>query len=265
MKRVMIFILFFIIAFSSYSRNFVIAGIPEEPNRWAGRNGIVQGIDVDIIDFIMKKMEIKYEIVLVNSSARLIQNSKIKNSPYDMVFTYSYNKEREQYLTFAKESHIEFEWNFFIRKEDAGKYKFEKYEDLTGVRIGATQGMSYSDEFWRAYKNNILSLDITQKNEVQIKKLLNRRIDMVPLNTKAALYEAREKGYTDKIAYLPKEIKRVPYYNTFVKNSSYPGMDYIMKKYDKILKEMKADGTLEKIYKKYGFEYTFKTEVKIKK
>ena len=33
----------------------------------------------------------------------------------------------------------------------------------------------------------------------------------------------------------------------------------------KILKEMKADGTLEKIYKKYGFEYTFKTEVKIKK
>ena len=60
---------------------------------------------------------------------------------------------------------------------------------------------------------------------------------MVPLNTKAALYEAREKGYTDKIAYLPKEIKRVPYYNTFVKNSSYPGMDEIMKKYENLKRD----------------------------
>jgi len=94
MYRIIILIMFFITAVVSYSRNFVIAGIPEEPNRWAGRNGVIQGIDVDIIDYIMKKMDIKYEIVLVNSSARLIQNSKMKNRPYDMVFTYSFKKER---------------------------------------------------------------------------------------------------------------------------------------------------------------------------
>jgi len=173
-------------------------------------------------------------------------------------YLHTHLKKREQYLIYAKESHIEFEWNFFIRKEDLGKYKFEKYEDLRGVRIGATQGMSYSDEFWRAYKNGILTLDITTKNEIQIKKLLNKRIDMIPLNTKAELYEAKGKGYIGKIAYLPKKIKSVAYYNTFVKSSTYPDIEKIIKRYDEILREMKSDGTLEKIYKKYGLEYTFR-------
>ncbi|HOJ64851.1 MAG TPA: ABC transporter substrate-binding protein [Spirochaetota bacterium] len=233
-------------------RPFIIAGIPEEPNRWVNENGELVGLDIDIVTYIMEKIGIPYKIILESSSARLEANWMSDNPPYDMVFTYSKKPEREKYLIYAKESHIDFSWNFFIRKEDEGKYKFEKFEDLKGVKIGATQGIAYSDEFWQAYKDGILTLDIIQKNEIQLDKLLAKRIDMVPLNTQITLYELKTKGLSDKVSYLPKPIKSKPYYNTFVIKSSYPNLNEIITKYDEILVEMKKDGTLKKILAKYG-------------
>ena len=233
-------------------REFIIAGIPEEPNRWFNENNEMVGIDIDIIKYVMGKINIPYKIILEASSARLEANWMSDTPPYDLVFTYSQKKEREVYLTYAKESHIDFSWNFFIRKEDEGKYKFEKYEDLASYKIGATQGISYSDEFWKAHTDGILNLEIIQKNEIQFDKLLAKRIDLVPLNTQATLYEAKKKGMLDKIAYLEKPIKSKPYYNTFVKKSNYPNLNVVIVKYDEILKEMKADGTLKKMLSNYG-------------
>lgn len=233
-------------------REFIIAGIPEEPNRWFNENNEIVGIDIDIIKYVMDKIAIPYKIILESSSARLEANWMSENPPYDLVFTYSKKKEREEYLIYAGESHIDFSWNFFIRKEDEGKYTFENFEDLKDYKIGATQGISYSDEFWKAHKDGILNLEIIQKNEIQLDKLLAKRIDMVPLNTQATLYEAKKSGIHEKISYLPKPIKSKPYYNTFVKKSSYPDMDKIVLKYDEILREMKADGTLKKMLSNYG-------------
>lgn len=255
MKRLFCFfavLLFVSLQFTLNARDFIIAGIPEEPNRWIDSSGNMVGLDIDIITYIMDKMGIKYKIILESASPRLEANWKSDKPSYDLVFTYSKNKEREEYLIYATESHIEFSWNFFCRKGEETKYKYETFNDLKGVKIGATNGFSYSDEFWKAYEDKILTLDVIPKNELQIDKLLAKRIDLVPLNTQATLYEAKKGNFTDKIAYLPKPIKSKPYYNTFVKKSDYPDLQGIIKKYDEILKGMKKDGTLKKILSKYG-------------
>jgi len=51
---------------------------------------------------------------------------------------------------------------------------------------------------------------------------------------------------------LPKPLKSKPYYNTFVEKSNYPGLRTLIGKYDTVLRNMKADGTLKKILAKYG-------------
>lgn len=253
MNKIITTLMFFIILISnSFGRELIIAGIPEEPNRWIDKNGKLTGVDIDIIDYIMKKNGIEYKIVLEGSSARLEAGWQNATPAYDMVFTYSKNKEREQFLYYPQESHVDFSWNFFVRKEDEKKYKFDKFEDLKGVKIGATTGFSYSDEFWDAVKKGVITVEEIPKNELQMAKLLNNRIDMVPLNTQATLYEAKKDGTLSKIAYLPKAIKSKPYYNTFVKKSTYPQLTEVMKKYDATLAEMKKDGTLKKILAKYG-------------
>ena len=233
-------------------RLFIIAGIPEEPNRWYDENGELKGLDIDIIVYIMEKLNIPYKIILESSSPRLEANWMSDTPPYDMVFTYSIKPERQEYLIYAKESHIDFSWNFFIRKEDEGKFKFENYEDLKGLKIGATQGIAYTKDFWKAHEDGILTLDIIPKNEVQIEKLLAKRIDLVPMNTQACLYESKNKNVLDKISYLKKPIKSNSYYNTFVKKSTYPNLEEVIKKYDEVLKNMKTDGTLAKILSNYG-------------
>lgn len=234
------------------ARELVIAGIPEEPNRWIEKSGKLVGIDVEIIDYVMKKMTIPYKIILVDSSARLEYMAKENKPEYDMIFTYSKTVDREVYLKYAEESHISFSWNFFILKENIGKIKFDSYNDLKGLKIGTTKGISYSDDFLKAAKEGIFTVDEVVKNELQMDKLLKKRMDAVPMNTKATLYEAKRDGYLDKIAYLPKPIKDKPYYNTFVKKSDYPGLGDIEKRYNEILREMKKDGTLKTILLKYG-------------
>ena len=254
-KRVVLLVLLSIIfTVVSFGRDLVIAGIPEEPNRWVDKNGKLVGIDVDIIDYIMKKINVPYKIILEDSSARLEGIAKKDKPDYDMVFTYSKNPAREEYLTFAGESHISFSWNFFILKENQGKIKFDSYNDLKGLKVGITKGFAYSDDFMKAVKDGVITTDEVVKNDLQMDKLLKKRIDVVPLNTEAALYEAKRDGYMDKITYLPKPIKDKPYYNTFVKKSDYPGLGEIQKKYDEVLKQMKKDGTLKAILSKYGIE-----------
>lgn len=128
----------------------VIGGIPEVPLRWQAADGTFKGFDVEVVDHIMKKLRIPYRIELVDSPARLVRNAQARPPAYDMVFSHSYTHQRVDYLRYPGQSHIRFQWNFFLRKEDQGKFVFHTYQDLAGVPIGVTQGFAYSEEFVRA-------------------------------------------------------------------------------------------------------------------
>lgn len=250
-RIVLLFALFWSMASFSWGRELIIVGIPEEPNRWM-KDGQAVGLDVDIIDHVMKKLGIPYKVQLVDSSARLEVDSKASPAVCDMVFTYSYNDERAKYLHYPRESHINFNWNFFYLKEHEGRYVFNSYKDLAKWTIGITKGVSYSDELMKAIQEVPLKVDESVIHEKQLDKLLLKRFDLTPLNTKATLFEARKMGVLDKIAYLPKPIKDKAYFNTFVKASTYPQLMEISAKYDEVLRQMKKDGTLAKIYANYG-------------
>lgn len=232
----------------------VIAGIPEAPLRWRTPDGQFKGFDVEIIDHIMKRLHVAYRIELVDSPARLSRNAQAKPSPYDMLFSHSYTHDRVDYLRYPGQSHIRFHWNFFLRKEDEGKFSFQRYADLAGLTIGVTRGFAYSEEFHRAITDIPLKVDLVATNKVQLDKLLAGRFDIVPLNTKSTLHEARERGIAHRIAYLPQPIKDKPYFNAFVKTSAYPRMSELISRYDTALLEMKRDGSLARIQARYGFD-----------
>lgn len=232
----------------------VIAGIPETPLRWRAADGQIKGYDVEIVDHIMKKLHLAYRIELVDSPARLSRNAQAKPSPYDMIFSHSYTQKRVEYLRYPGQSHIRFHWNFFLRTEDEGKFAFQRYQDLAGLTIGVTRGFAYSDEFLRAIDEVPLKVDVVATNKVQLDKLLAGRFDIVPLNTKSTLHEAKERGLAHRIRYLPQPIKDKPYFNAFVKTSAYPRMSELISRYDAALLEMKRDGSLARIQARYGFD-----------
>lgn len=236
------------------ARELVVGGIPEVPVRYVDPlDGVIKGLDVDVLDHILGRLEVPYRIRLESSSARLESNWR-QGKLYDMVFTYSLKEERTPYLLYAREAHIYNNWHFFVLKENLPRLRYDSLDDLKGLRVGATQGFSYTKEFWAAVEAGIWHTDLVTQNALQMQKLLHGRIDTVPLPAMVTLYGARQDGYAQRIAYLPKPLKGDAYYNTFVKASSYPGLPALAQRYDEELRRMKEDGSLRAIYRKNGLE-----------
>ncbi|MCX4026191.1 transporter substrate-binding domain-containing protein [Endozoicomonas sp. SM1973] len=238
------------IAFFTQARKLIIVGIPAPPMRYLDTNKQPKGFDIDVLDHILNKLGHKYVVVLIDSSPRV--EIMWKKGDMDILMTYSYKKERVKYLIYPKESHVTVAWNFFIRKEDEGKIRFENYSDLKKWRVGASSGKSYTKEFWEASKSYPF-IQIIPRDNLQLNKLINKRVDIVPLETISALYKAHQKGISEKITYLKKPLKIKPYYNLFVKASTYPSLNKLVKKYDEELFKMKQDNTLKKLKHKYYF------------
>lgn len=241
--------LFFSIISSSFSRDLIVLATPQTPFKYKER-GVIKGIDVEVLDYVMKKLGLTYKIQLIESDSRILHEAETGRA--DMLLLFSKKKSRMKYLIYPKESYIDLTWHFFIRAEDKDKIKYNKLEDLKKYKIGATKSLSYTPDFWNAGFN----LDLTSKNCLQINKLLAKRFDLVPLNTINTLYEEGLNGNLDKIAYLPKPLKTKKYYNVFTKKSDFPNKLEIIKEYDKIIKDMKKNGIIQDIYNKYlGHKY----------
>jgi len=242
-----------LVSASVFGRDLIIAGIPEEPLRFKNSKGELEGLDLKIVDEAFKRMGVKTKVILEASSSRL--DKGWQSGDYDVVYCYSKVKEREEHLWYAHESFIEIPWKYWMLKENDEKIKFENFSSFKGLRIGATKGYSYSDEFWEAGKKGDFILDEVVKNELHIKKLLQGKIDVMVDHPFRVMWEAKNGKYTDKLKALDKNLKTKAYYTTFVKKSSYPGLEELIPKYDKAILEMKKDGTIAKIYQEYGLTY----------
>ena len=231
------------------AHSFKIVGIQGAPLRFYDENQQLVGIDVDVIDTIMKKLEVPYEIEIVASSTRLKHLWQDPN--VDMILTYSYKTERAQYLDYPVQSHVTLSWNFFLLKENLGKFDFDTFDDFKGLKIGATQGFSYTKAFWEAADSGVFTLDMVVKNELNMNKLLHGRFDTYANSRIDTLFQARQGGYLDKITFLQKPLKEKQYFNTFVKVSDYPYIESIKRRYDIELQKMRKEGVLQVIYDKY--------------
>lgn len=251
MKFLMIFVVNICLlwSYSIQANTFKIVGIEGAPLRFYDSNQELVGIDVDIIDIIMTRLEVPYEIEIVTSSTRLRHLWESPN--VDMILTYSYKAERAKYLNYPAESHIVLGWNFFVLKENLGRINFRNISDLKGLKVGATQGFSYTDEFWQAAEEGLFEIDTVVKNELNMNKLLHGRFDTYANSRIDTLYQAKKGGYVNKISYLEVPLKEKSYFNTFVKASDFPKVESLQKAYDIELKKMRDNGELKAIYSKY--------------
>ncbi len=226
------------------ARDLIVLATPEEPYKFL-EAGIYKGIDIEIVDEVMRRLGLSYRVEFVESGTRIQQEARSGGA--DMLLLFSKKPDRLDYLIYPQESYIDISWNFFIRSEDEDKISFKSFDDLKGLQIGITQDFAYTP----AFLNSGLSFQTVTRNNLQIGMLLARRLDAVPMNTISTLYEEKKAGRLDQLSYLPKPLITKPYYNVFAKASSYPDIEGLAARYDETIREMKADGTLDAIIVKY--------------
>jgi len=228
-------------------RKFMVIGDQEPVFRYIDSNGQTTGIDIEILDMIMKELRLPYEFVLIKSTARGV--AEAKSGVVDMLMSKIMKEDRKSYLVYPEETYRNIAWNFFIRKNDKGKIKYDSLDDLKGLRVGATKSFAYTDEFWAAD----LDLDVMPNNDKQLGKLINNRFDVVPMTTLSTLHKASINGQIDKITHLPKVLVYTKLYNVFTKASTYPSKAKLIREYDFAIKKLTKSGQIQAIFDKYHF------------
>lgn len=235
------------------ARELVIGGILEPPLKWLDEGGHPRGLDVDLVSAIFGTLGVPIKIELIDSGARLTRNAE--GGLYDLLLTHSYKPEREAYLLYPKQAHILHSWHFFIRKESVGQIHYDHLADLKPWRIGVTRDFSYTPELAAAMADPAYRFQEIPINQLQLRKLIAGRIDVVPMPLVTAFAQIKEEKLEGQLAYLPNPLKTSPYFNAWTRARADAETPALMAAYDAELLHMKQDGRLKALYDRYGIPY----------
>lgn len=214
----------------------------------AGESGneYISGFSTEIIMAVLKKMNVP-----INNRIKqypwVRADKMVREGDADLLYTAANSEEREKETHYVYEPLIESSWSFFIRKEDEGKIKYDSFEDLKGHKIGVVRGYAYTPEFWDYIKKEN-SFEEVNVDELNIKKLIGKRFNIIIMDYVNGLSLLKNMGLTDKIVVLPKPLKRISLYAVFSKKTI--DKDFV-DKFTAELKAFKATQDYKTIYEKY--------------
>ncbi len=228
-----------------FADNLKVATLAYPPFQYE-ENGETKGIAADIIKEIFERMNQSIEIKFY-PFPRAIKNIKKGNS--DVIFTFYYKKEREQFAEYSKESLVDQTISLFVNKDSP--IVFDGHlSNLNQYKFGLVR-FSYGKIFDEAVKNKLITkTEYVSKMENNMKKFIKRRFDILPSDRWVALYYYSKIAPKGKIQLkeLNPPVQTFPAYIGFSKaNNLAPLRD----KVDIILKKMKKDGSYQKIIDAY--------------
>jgi polar amino acid transport system substrate-binding protein len=156
--------------------------------------------------------------------------------------------ERRSYTEVSSETVLLVTFTLFVKSDSPKTESLKKVKtvaDLKGFRIG-----SYIGSGWG--KKNLINagmdVDLAGTMDLCLKKLIGGRFDVFTDVSQSVRYRIRELDLKDKIVELPNIIDSGEFQLCVGKKSPFVN---ILPKYDEIVREMRNDGTLQKIYDKY--------------
>lgn len=129
-------------------------------------------------------------------------------------------------------------------------FDWKSYDDLKGIRIGATLGYSYGDDFQNYEKENKIDVKRVPTDEQNVVKLLKGRIQLFP-NELIVGYDYIRKTYTPEQAKLfthhPKDVVANNVHLLFSKKSD--RTPKLLEVFNKGLKQLRESGEIDQILK----------------
>lgn len=221
------------------------------PFCYADENGQLVGYDVEVIKEINKKID-GYKLVLQGSSWDSIFPSLESNKIQIVADEIAKNPDREKKYLFSDESYFTAESVIIAKK---GITDIKSLRDLEGKTVAASIGDSYTQllEKYNSANGNKIKLKYYNDENVPgiLQDIQGGRVDAYvndPIMTKAVI-----KKYNLNVEIVGKPVQSDGIYLVFTKSNE---GKVLKAKIDPIIKELKADGTLKKLSKKWtGGEY----------
>ncbi|MCK8061497.1 MULTISPECIES: ABC transporter substrate-binding protein [unclassified Fusibacter] len=208
-------------------------------------DGEYEGLIIDIVSVAFSRMDVEYEFVDMpfNRIMTLMEEGGL-----DIATDIFINPKREEFLYFPVDTPLAiYPYALFKRSDKEITYDGNP-ESLTAYIIGTVRGY-YLGSFDKYLEDPDYTIIESKSPELNMKQLYNGRVDLAieVLSTGESLVE--KLGYGLEIEPLPTTLGANSSYVAFSKPL---GLEPLMVEYQKTIKEMYADGTLQAIYDRYG-------------
>lgn len=199
------------------------------------------GIDMDLTHIIGQRLGQKIELKRC-SFKRCLAETEVGS--VDIISGIAKNKEREQYLTYTDTPYSHVEVVFLVRKGEASLV--QNYEDLYKFKVGTVVKSEYFEPFNSDPKINRYQVS---EEAILLHMLANKRIDVIIGTNPNIDYQTLKLGYSDKFETVEYNTGvSVPIYYAISKKSPHTSK---IGQIDQIIKELIADGQMERIHSKY--------------
>lgn len=227
-------------AYAQEVETFFIASDYWPPFRIKGEYGEIVGADREIMERIAERMGIRF-VWTIRPWARCLYEMEIGLS--DIMTGLAKRPEREKYIQYSEIPYYRCAPEFYVHKGQL-QNDIRQYEDLKGLTIGYVRDSAYFERF---DNDSTLSKFIGSTEDQLIKMLVEKRLDVIVGTDCQVEYDIKQRGLTGKIvstAYKPE--KWTDLFMGISKNSSFLKHQ---EEFNKTLKEMVDDGTVDRIFK----------------
>lgn len=213
-------------------------------------NGEQVGILIDILKYVEKDLNVKFEIQL-SPWARAYERAE---RGLGGIIGFSKTKDRIRIFDY---SDVMFFDDLYIVTLKSNIFEFDSMKDLKGKLIGSVRNASYGPEFEKAIKDKYLKIVEATKIQDLLVMLINKRIDGVIIGPgKSSICNhigdnELLKNNKRKLFFLKRPFVKDPNYLGFRKNIK---MLSFIKKFNESLQKIKSTHKDLEIYSKYPLD-----------
>lgn len=204
-------------------------------------NGVISGPGAEIINAVCQKINIEAEFGLFPWKRAI---ALAKKGEANALFVMGWNKKRTEWLYFSPPI-LETEYGLFYSKDSEEIYS--SHEDLANKTIGVFGPSNTATSLEKISKKTFFNIDMTIDDIAAFRKLDAKRIDGVYSNKDVGFAMINKLGLKN-IKYAGKD-RALNYFIGFLKNNN---SEETVKKFNACFEELKKNGTIKQILKKYG-------------
>ena len=244
MKKILFIIIICLISCSALAKGMIIvSGHPEYPPfMWKEGKKII-GVAPELVSIIFRELDVNVDSKYVGNWDEVQKNAEL--GKIDIIVGIFKTDERSKYLLFPDLHYFSEPIAVFVKKGKS--FPFKTWADLN-QKTGTTNiGESFGQKFDSFAKEN-LKIQYVNKIVDNYTLLVEDKVDYMIYGLYPGLVEATKAGFKEKIESLPKYVGFTVAYQGFSKKSEFiKHLPFFSNK----VKELKKDGTIERLISKY--------------
>lgn len=210
------------------------------------QDGAPRGIAVDLVKEAFGRLQVPIRITFLPMTRA---QTMMAAGTADGVFPLAYKEERLNYVSYPREKLVEDSISFFVRQDSDIRYDGD-IAKLAQYSFGVERGAVYGPNFTQALLNGqIKRTDEAATQAQNVAKLVGRRFDIAVGPRLVMQYSAEVSGHGNAVKELKPSVDLGLV--AFLGFSRLKDHSALIARYDKVMQEMRKDGTYDRILRNY--------------